>query len=120
LAEEPVIGEPVSARLFPVPREDTGKFADFGLEMTEALRLSGGNSIVCERNSLAAKAGKICGRTGNPKAHNSERAARLPQAGLRSSLYRLFQRYGISRLPEIKYQISERLTLGVVFKSPVM
>ena len=35
------------------------------------------DSIVCEPNSLAAKAGKICGRKGNPKAHNSERAARL-------------------------------------------
>ena len=38
---EAVIGEPVSARLFPVPREDTGKFADLGLEMTEAPRPSG-------------------------------------------------------------------------------
>jgi hypothetical protein len=73
LAEEAVIGEPVSARLFPVPREDTGKFADFGLEMTEAPGLSRGNSIVCEQNSLAARAGKICGRTGNPEAYNSER-----------------------------------------------
>ena len=63
--------------LFPVKREDTGKFVDFGFEMTKAPRLSGGNSIVCEPNSLAAKAGKICRRTGNPKAHNSERAARL-------------------------------------------
>jgi len=45
--------------------------------MTKAPRLSGGNSIVCEPNFLAAKAGKIFGRTGNPKAHNSERAARL-------------------------------------------
>jgi hypothetical protein len=86
--------------------------------MIEAPRLSRGNSIACEWNSLAVKAGKICGRTGNPKAHNSERAARLPQAGLRWSLHRLFQRHGISRLPEIEYQISERLTLGVVFQSP--
>jgi hypothetical protein len=61
-----------------VDAENTGNLADFWLEMTEALRLSGGNSIGCERNSLGAKAGKICGRTGNPKAHNSERAARLP------------------------------------------
>jgi len=59
--------------------ENTGNFADFWLEMTEALRLSGVNSIGCERNSLAAKAGKICGRAGNPKAHNSKRAARLAQ-----------------------------------------
>ena len=41
LAVEAVIGEPVSARLFPVPREDTGKFADLGFEMTEAPRPSG-------------------------------------------------------------------------------
>ena len=72
LAEEAVIGEPVSAGIFPVKRENTGKFAAFGLEMTKAPRLSGGISIICEPNSLAAKAGKICGRTGNPKAHNSE------------------------------------------------
>ena len=78
LAVEAVIGEPVSACLFPVQREDTGKFADFGLEMTEAPRPSGGNAIVCEWNSLGAKAGKICGRAGSPKAHNCERAARLP------------------------------------------
>ncbi|MHA1180261.1 MAG: hypothetical protein ACTSSR_06050, partial [Alphaproteobacteria bacterium] len=63
---------------FPDHWENKGNWADFWLEMTEALRLSGGNSIGCERNSLAAKAGKICRRAGNPKAHNSERAARLP------------------------------------------
>jgi hypothetical protein len=84
LAEEAVIGELVSARLFPVPRESTGKFADFWLKMTEAPRLSGENSIACEQNSLAARAGKICGRTRNPEAHNSERAARLSNAGLPS------------------------------------
>lgn len=78
LAVEVVIGEPVSASHFPVSREDTGKFAAFGLEMTKAPRLSEGNSIVCEPNSLAAKAGKICGRTGNPKAHNSEHSRSWP------------------------------------------
>jgi hypothetical protein len=77
LAEEAVVGEPVSARLFPVLRKIQGKFAAFGLDMTKAPRLLGGNSIVCEPNSLAIKAGKIFGRTENPKAHNSERAARL-------------------------------------------
>ena len=70
---EAVIGEPVSASYFPVCRENTGKFAYFGLEMTEAPRLSGGNSIVCERKSLAAKTGKIWGRTGNRGCNNKER-----------------------------------------------
>ena len=83
---EAFIGEPVSVACFPVPREDTGKFAAFGLEMTKAPRLSGGNSIVCEPNFLAAKAGKIFGRTGNPKAHNSERAARLLHVNRRGIL----------------------------------
>jgi hypothetical protein len=45
LAEEAVISEPVSVRWFPVPRENTGKFADFGLEIAKAPRLSEGNSI---------------------------------------------------------------------------
>jgi hypothetical protein len=45
LAEEAVISEPVSARWFPVPRENTGKFADFGLEMAKAPRLPEENSI---------------------------------------------------------------------------
>jgi hypothetical protein len=45
LAEEAVISEPVSARWFPVPRENTGKFADFGLEIAKAPRLSEENSI---------------------------------------------------------------------------
>ena len=77
---------PSLSACFPVPREDTGKFAAFGLEMTKAPRLSGGNSIVCEPNFLAAKAGKIFGRTGNPKAHNSERAARLLHVNRRGIL----------------------------------
>jgi hypothetical protein len=41
VAEEAVISEPVSARWFPVPRENTGKFADFGLEIAKAPRVSG-------------------------------------------------------------------------------
>ena len=32
LAEEAVISEPVSARLFPVPGENTGKFGNFDLK----------------------------------------------------------------------------------------
>jgi hypothetical protein len=45
LAEEAVISEPVSVRWFPVPRENTGKFANFGLEIAKAPRLSEENSI---------------------------------------------------------------------------
>ena len=45
MAEEAVISEPVSVRWFPVPRENTGKFADFGLEIAKAPRLSEENSI---------------------------------------------------------------------------
>ena len=72
LAEEAVISEPVSARWFPVPRENTGKFADFGLEIAKVPRLSEENSIAYPRNSLVAKAGKICRRSGKPEAGNSE------------------------------------------------
>ena len=45
MAEEAVISEPVSTRWFPVQRENTGKFADFGLEIAKAPRLSEENSI---------------------------------------------------------------------------
>ena len=45
MAEEAVISELVSARLFPVTRENTGKFAIFGFEMAKATRLSDENSI---------------------------------------------------------------------------
>jgi hypothetical protein len=72
MAEEAVISEPVSARWFPVPGENTGKFADFGLESAKAPRLSEENSIAYQVNSLAAKAGKICERSGKPEAVNSE------------------------------------------------
>jgi hypothetical protein len=62
-----IASEPVSARRFPVPREKTGKFADFGLEIAEASRLSEENSSAYQENSLVAKAGKIL-----PEAGNSE------------------------------------------------
>jgi hypothetical protein len=42
--EEAVISEPVSACWFPVSRENTGKFADFGLEIAKAPPLSEENS----------------------------------------------------------------------------
>jgi hypothetical protein len=54
MAEEAVISEPVSTRWFPVPRENTGKFADFGLEIVKAPRLSAENSIAYQQNSLVA------------------------------------------------------------------
>jgi hypothetical protein len=50
---------------FPVSRENTGKFFDFGLTIDEAPRLSAGNTIAYDPNSLAAETGKICRRTGN-------------------------------------------------------
>jgi hypothetical protein len=40
MAEEAVISEPVSRRLFPVSRENTGKFTNLRLELAEAHRLS--------------------------------------------------------------------------------
>jgi len=49
LAVEAVISELVSARLFPVVRENTAKFADFSLEMTIVRRLRSGNSIAYHR-----------------------------------------------------------------------
>ena len=45
VAEEAVISELVSARLFPVTRENTGKFAIFGFEIAKAPWLSEENSI---------------------------------------------------------------------------
>jgi len=65
--EEAVISEPVSGRWFPVSRENTGKFANLGLEIAKAPRLSEENSITYQQNSLVAKAGKIYGPSRNPK-----------------------------------------------------
>jgi hypothetical protein len=45
MAEEAVISELVSARLFPVTWENTGKFAIFGFEIAKAPWLSVENSI---------------------------------------------------------------------------
>jgi hypothetical protein len=45
MAEEAVISELVSARLFPVTRENTGKFAIFSFEIARAPRLSEENSV---------------------------------------------------------------------------
>jgi hypothetical protein len=54
MAEEAVISEQVSVRWFPVPRENTGKFADFGLQIAKAPLLSEENSIAYQQNSLVA------------------------------------------------------------------
>jgi hypothetical protein len=45
LAVGAVIGELVSVRLFPVLRENTGKFVDFSLKRTTIHRVRGGNSM---------------------------------------------------------------------------
>jgi hypothetical protein len=52
---------------FPVSRENTGKFADFWLEIAKAPPLSEENSIAYQQNSLITKTGKICWRSGNLK-----------------------------------------------------
>jgi hypothetical protein len=64
MAEEAVISEPVSVRGFPVPRENTGKFADFGLEIAKVPRFSEENSIAYPENSLVAQQGKFAGDQG--------------------------------------------------------
>jgi hypothetical protein len=58
--------------LVPCSRENTGKFADFGLESAKVPRLSEENSIAYQVNFLVAKAGKIYERSGKPEAVNSE------------------------------------------------
>jgi hypothetical protein len=50
LAEEAVISELVSPRLFPVTRENTGKFAIFGLENSQ-----GASAFGAKINRLATK-----------------------------------------------------------------
>jgi len=65
LAVEAVISELVSVRVFPVLRENTGKFADFPLKTTMIRPLRSGNSIAYQRISLSVKTGKIFGLSGN-------------------------------------------------------
>ena len=59
VAVEAVISELVSARLFPVLRENTGKFADFSSGDDNRGRLSSGNSIAYHPNSLSIRSGKL-------------------------------------------------------------
>jgi hypothetical protein len=61
LAEEAVIGEPVCAHWFPVPGESAGKFADFGVEIAEAPRLSGEIQLFANRIPSPPKQGKFAG-----------------------------------------------------------
>lgn len=67
------MSELVSAPLFLVLRENTAKFAQFGLETTIASGFRNANSKGYHHNSLAAKTGKIWGRTGNRGCNNKER-----------------------------------------------
>jgi hypothetical protein len=59
LAVEAVIGELVSLRLFPVLRENTGKFVRIQTEATIDVRLRSGNSIAYQPNSLSIGSGKL-------------------------------------------------------------
>ena len=60
-----VIGELVSVRLFPVLRENTGKFVDFSLKKTINRRVRSVNSMVYQQISLSVITGKPFGLSGN-------------------------------------------------------
>jgi hypothetical protein len=66
------MSELVSARLFPVLRENAGKFANFGLETAKAPRLSEGkfNRLPTEFPSRKNRENLRANR--DPEAHNSE------------------------------------------------
>jgi hypothetical protein len=58
------MSEPVSACWFPVPRENTGKFADFELEIAKAPRFR--KKIQSLTNGIPSRLNReICGRSGN-------------------------------------------------------
>jgi len=59
LVVEAVIGELVSARLFPVLRENTGKFVDSSLKKTIIRGVRSANSMAYQLTSLSVKTGKI-------------------------------------------------------------
>src|SRR5262245_27048948 len=52
-------------RLFPVLRENTGKFVEFRLVTTIEVRLRSVNSIAYQPNSLSIGSGKLSPKTGN-------------------------------------------------------
>ena len=60
-----VIGELISVRLFPVLRENTGKYVDFSLKKTIIHRVRSGNSMAYQWTSLSVKTGKISALLGN-------------------------------------------------------
>ena len=59
------MGELVSARRFPVLRENTGKFVDFSLKKNIIRRVRSVNSMAYQRISLSVKTGKLFGLSGN-------------------------------------------------------
>jgi hypothetical protein len=58
MAVEAIISELVSTRLFPVLRENTGKFAGFSHETRMVCRFRNVNSIAYHPNSLSIGSGK--------------------------------------------------------------
>jgi hypothetical protein len=72
LAVGAVISELVSARLFPVLRENTGKFVDSSLKRTIIRSVRSANSMAYQRISLSSKTGKIFGLSGNENLNNRE------------------------------------------------
>jgi len=66
------------------------------------------------------KQGKFAGEQGTPRRITANERRVFLKLDCALVAAPTFQRHGISRLPEIEYQVSERLTLGVVFKSPAM
>ena len=62
---EAVISELVSVHVFPVLRENTGKFVDFSLKMTVIRGVCSANSMAYQRISLSVKTGKVFRLSGN-------------------------------------------------------
>jgi hypothetical protein len=60
-----VISELVSMRVFPVLRENTGKFVDFSPKKTRIPRVRSVNSMAYRPISLSVKTGKVFGLSGN-------------------------------------------------------
>ena len=72
MAVEAVISELVSVWMFPVSRESTAKIADLSFREPRPVGFFSRKFNRYQQNSVVTKAGKICGRTGKPKPHNSE------------------------------------------------
>jgi hypothetical protein len=65
LAVVAVISELVSVRVFPVFRENAGKFVDFSPKKTRIPRVRVVNSVAYRLISLRVKTGKLFGLSGN-------------------------------------------------------